>query len=79
MSKLWKALIMEKDWLQTVLLTYYAKNVAKINDHIYYYDRTNIDSYVSKIPHDTELWNQSLKTAFIVDHFFLTENLNVKN
>lgn len=59
-----------EDWLQTVLLTYYAKNVAKINDHIYYYDRTNIDSYVSKIPHDTELWNQSLKTAFIVDHFF---------
>lgn len=59
-----------EDWLQIVLLTYYSKNVAKINDHIYYYNLTNVGSYVYSIPHAPELWHQSLKTAFFVEHFF---------
>jgi glycosyltransferase involved in cell wall biosynthesis len=59
-----------EDWQQTPLLVYYAKKVAKLNDYIYFYNRTNNESYVSNFLRNKELWRQSIESALFVDNFF---------
>lgn len=59
-----------EDWQQVALLVYYAKNVARIDEHVYYYDCTNSDSYIAKIPRNKALWRQSIEAACIVENFF---------
>ena len=59
-----------EDWQQIPLLVYYAKKVARLDNHIYYYNRTNGESYVSNFTVSTALWNQSVEAACIVENFF---------
>lgn len=63
-----------EDYQQSAQLFYYAKIVAKVNDFVYYYDRTNDSSYVSLNTSISnlhiELWQQSIESAIIVENFY---------
>ena len=61
-----------EDIRQTTKLVYYANTVARINDHIYYYDRTNDHSYTSNAFNHSniKLWRQSVDSVRIIEHFF---------
>lgn len=61
-----------EDWQQLAVLVYYADKIARIDDHIYYYDCTNNSSYMSEtssLP-SIELWNQSIESVRILEDFF---------
>lgn len=61
-----------EDWQQTAKLVYYADKVARIDDHIYYYNRTNSNSYVSVATKKSgiNLWEQAIESAIILKDFF---------
>lgn len=61
-----------EDMQQMVKLVYYANVVARINDYIYYYNRTNLNSFVSITFHKSslDLWEQSIESAYILEDFF---------
>ncbi len=59
-----------EDWQQIALLVYYAKKVARIEEHIYHYDRTNSNSYVANLQRNKALWSQSIEAASIVESFY---------
>ena len=61
-----------EDIRQTTKLVYYANTVAQINDHIYYYDKTNDHSYTSSAFNhsNVKLWRQSVDSVRIMEHFF---------
>lgn len=62
-----------EDIRQTTKLVYYANTVARINDHIYYYDKTNDYSYTSSAFNhsNVKLWKQSIESVRTIEHFFL--------
>lgn len=59
-----------EDLQQFIPLLYYAKIIAKINEHIYFYDRTNIDSYESTLLYNKQSWYQAIESVLFVDDFF---------
>lgn len=61
-----------EDWQQIGRLVYYANKVARINDYIYYYDKTNDHSYTSSAFNhsNVKLWRQSIESARTMEHFF---------
>jgi len=59
-----------EDWQQIGMLVYYAKNITKIKEPIYYHDCTNNSSYVSIIPHNKRLWIQAIEAASILENFY---------
>lgn len=61
-----------EDYQQTAELVYYSNKVAKISEHIYYYNRTNEHSYVTEsFNHPNKnLWKQALESANIIERFF---------
>lgn len=59
-----------EDWQQIAILVYYAKVVARIDGHIYYYDCTNSSSYVSDLPHNKKLWCEAIESVCIVENFY---------
>lgn len=68
-----------EDLQQFIPLLYYAKIIAKINEHIYFYDRTNTDSYVSNLLSNNESWLQSIASILYVDDFFSNTIQEYKN
>lgn len=58
-----------EDLQQFVPLVYYAKTVAKINECIYYYDCTNMDSYESTLLYNEQSWYQVVESVLFVDDF----------
>jgi glycosyltransferase involved in cell wall biosynthesis len=69
-----------EDWQQTPILVYYADTIAKIDNSIYYYDRTNEHSYTSESRNNqnTELWIQSMESINIMESFFLEHGCEFK-
>ena len=67
-----------EDWQQIAILAYYAKGVARIDEHIYYYDCTNSSSYISNFPRNKELWNQAIESARIVEGFYTNKDPEYK-
>lgn len=61
-----------EDWQQMARLAYYAEKVARISEHIYYYNCTNKESYMHVACNKprTDLWNQSLESVRVVEDFF---------
>ena len=61
-----------EDWQQISKLVYFAEKVARVYDHIYYYNRTNDKSYVAKnvnLP-SVRFWEQAVESAGIIEDFF---------
>lgn len=67
-----------EDWQQIAVLVYYAKSVARIDGHIYYYDCTNSSSYVSDLPHNKTLWCQAIESVCIVENFYADKEREYK-
>lgn len=61
-----------EDWQQLAMLVYYAEIIARIEDHIYYYDCTNIYSYMAATSNtpSLNLWDQSVESVRILEDFF---------
>ena len=61
-----------EDWQQIAKLVYYAEKVAKISNHIYYYNCTNNSSYVFAMYNKLSitLWNQYIESAILIEDFF---------
>ena len=59
-------------WQQMARLVYYARKVARISEHIYYYNCTNKESYMHGISNKprTDLWGQSVESMRILEDFF---------
>jgi glycosyltransferase involved in cell wall biosynthesis len=68
-----------EDWQQIAILVYYANKVARIDEHIYYYNRTNDGSYLSIFCHNIELWRQSVESALFVENFFVDKEQEYYN
>lgn len=66
-----------EDWQQLAVLVYYADKIARIDNHIYYYDCTNNHSYMSETSNlpSIELWNQSIESVRILEDFFSDKEL----
>lgn len=61
-----------EDWQQIAKLVYYADKVAKISNHIYYYNCINNSSYVFSMYNkpSVTLWNQHIESATLIKNFF---------
>lgn len=61
-----------EDCQQISQLVYFANKVARINDHIYYYNRTNEYSYLflSTCQSNPDLWEQYVESLLILEDFF---------
>lgn len=63
-----------EDWQQIAVLVYYAKKVARLEKHIYYYDCTNRSSYISSFPRNKALWRQAIESACVVESFYANKD-----
>ena len=61
-----------EDWQQTAPLVYCAKSIARIDDHIYYYNCVNENSYMYTTSNQASirLWDQSIESVKIMEDFF---------
>lgn len=61
-----------EDCQQMPQLAYYANKIAKIDNHIYYYERMNDQSYLAASANSAnpDLWRQSIESIRVVERFF---------